>query len=53
MKSLITADAAAYYCAREWAETFRLLPKAVYSIAASIGILALASIANYVVYALR
>ncbi len=50
---MATAVAAAYYCARAWAETFRSFPKAVYSIAVSIGVLALASIANYVAYALR
>ena len=50
---MATAVAAAYYCARTWAETFRSFPKAVYSLAVSIGVLALASIANYVLYALR
>ena len=50
---MATAVAAGMYGARSWAESFRMAPRAVYSIAILIGVITVASIANYVLYAVR
>ena len=50
---MATAVAAAFFAARAWAEPFRQFPRYVYSLAGLIAIITLASIANYVLYALR
>lgn len=46
-----TAVAASFFAARAWAEPFRAVPRAVYSIAVLIAVITLASIGNYLMYA--
>ena len=48
---MATAVAASLFAARAWSEPFRNFPRYVYSLAILIGVITLASIANYLLYA--
>ncbi|MGC4174532.1 hypothetical protein [Demequina sp.] len=47
-----TAVAAAFFAARGWAENFRHMPRYVYTAAGVIGLLVVASIINYILFAI-